>query len=278
MMEVVVRRRRLSKDAISLILEIIALIGGAILIVWALSGCASQELSNVANQGNYELSKIEDWGQSTVEIMEKTATALDSLDEDLAAVLSMEDTEAKREKLRTIEQKVNSIGQALFSIDISIPVVRARRAGSCFDAIIDFTGEQPEHADDDTLALHIFRLKEAQLRVEKFKTALAKVTSTISAALPVGGWLDHVWKIVLGAVTSYTGIRGLQHKVKAKKADKHNRYMVKAISDLGSNGNAQAQKVLRDQLKEVVPDKEDASFRAMVAQQLAKIREEGVTA
>ena len=250
----------------------------AIVLVCELCGCAGQELANVANQGKFHLEKVENWGQDAAEILANTAVAMDSLDDELAILLTLEDAESKRMKVRTIEEKINSIGEALYSIDISVPVIEGRKAGQCLDAIIDFSGHQPEHANDNTLALHICRLKEAQIRIEKFKAAITKVTATIGAAIPGGSWLNHIWEIILGITTAYTGFRGAQHKKRAGKAERDNRFMVKAVDNLSENDQREAYEAIKSQLKQVVPDNHKAGFKAMVAQQLAKIKREGGTA
>lgn len=250
---------------------------GAIIVLsiyFILCGCAGQELANVANQGKYHASKIEDWGQNTAEILTNTATAMDALDVEFTAVLEAEDPEAKRAKIRTIEERINSIGSALYSIDISVPIVEIRKVDKCFDAIIDFAGKTPEHADDSTLSLHLYKLGEAKLKIEKFKAKLFKITSVIGTAIPGGSWLDHIWKLVLGATTSYAGFRGLQHRVRANRAEKHNGIMVKAVNNLNGNGNTPAYKAIKKELKGI-PEGEKASFKVMVAKQLAKIRIDG---
>jgi hypothetical protein len=248
-----------------------------VLICLLLSSCAGQELANIGNQEKHECKKIYEWGENAAEIIENTEAAMDNLDEDIAFALQATDQEERVRRIRTIEEKLNSIGQALYSIDISEPIRRAQRIEQCANAIIEFTGKTPEHADDNTLALHIFRLKEAQLKLEKLRTLAAKTISSITTVVPGAGWLDHIWKIVLGAYSAYTTFRGLQENKNKKKersrADKAERnfgYTVEGIRKLKTK-NATLYETMKDHMTDTVPKPYKDEFDAEVARVVNRI-------
>jgi len=232
-------------------------------LFFLIGSCAHQEIANVANQGKYETQHIKDWGKETVETVSEAMKEMDTLDEEIGELAQLEDADAIREKSRTIEEQINRIGQGLYSIDYTVPVERADRAEQCFDAILDFTGKQPEHADDDTLALHIFRLGEAKLRLEKFKVAIAKMTAMVAPIIPGVGWLDDIIKLVLGGTTLYSGVRGLQHKFTSKKKTKQQGWMVKVMNKLKEK-HPEAYEDMKKEFDSTIPDKEKVAYDAMV--------------
>jgi hypothetical protein len=242
-----------------------------------LSSCAGQELANIGNQEKHECKKIYEWGENAGEIIQNTSAAMEGIDEDIASALQAEDQEERLRRIRTVEEKLNSIGTALYSIDISEPIQRAQRIEQCANAIIEFTGKTPEHADDNTLALHIFRLKEAQLKLEKLKNIATKAISSITTVVPGANWLDHIWKIVLGAYSAYTTFRGLQENKKRKKeasradlAERNFGYTVEGIRKLKTR-NATMYETMKDHMTDTVPKAYKDEFDAEVARVVNRI-------
>jgi len=243
----------------------------SLVLVLLLYGCAGQELCNVANQQKYECSKIHDWGDDVREIIENTMLAMNTIAEEFAAILREEDQQVKLQKLQKLDTELSSIGEALYSIDIVEPLKRAERIEKCADALIDYTGETPEEANEHTLALHLFRLKQAQLKFEQLKNIKNKAMATISTVIPGGtGWLDTLIKAGLALYGAYTTVRSVQENRKKKKAERNFSYTVQGIRGLKTN-KPELYEEMKNKMTDTVPREHKDELDAEVARVVNKV-------